>query len=171
MTSERNQARELTKREFAETFGISEKQLERYCQAGMPHRKKGRVVYIAMPEGRVWYHRHLEEKGAAKNKPTGRSGAIDRRTEAEAALAEIELAKARNSTMTIEDYERVVGDAFGRVRARLTNLPPRLAGVVIGAKTLQEAQARIEPLVREAMEELRNADDVPTADDEEDAAA
>jgi DNA-binding response OmpR family regulator len=63
-----------------------------------------------------------------------------------------------------------VKELMARVRARLTNLPPRLAGTMLGAKTIQEAQARAEPLIREAMEELRRADDVP-AEDDEDAAA
>jgi len=171
-TSERNKAHELPKSEFATLFGMSEKQLERYCQLGMPHRKKSGRVFIAMPEGRVWYHKHLEQKGESKAKPKGdRSAYIDRQAAAAAEMAEIELAKARAELMTVADFERLLGDAFARVRARLTNLPPRIAGIVLGAKTIQEAQARVEPLVREAMEELRRADDVPAGDDGEDAAA
>lgn len=171
--SDRNKAGKLSKREFAETFGISEKQIERYCQEGMPHKKEGVKVFLLMPEARVWYHKHLVEKGEQRAKPKGkRTDSVDRRLAAEAETAEIELAKLRNELMTVADYDRLIGDAFARVRARLTNLPPRIAGIVLGAKSIQEAQARIEPLVREAMEELRRADDVPTSDeDEEDAAA
>lgn len=168
--SERNAAREIPKREFAELFGISEKQIERYCQAGMPHRKDGRAVLIKMPEGRVWYHKHLEAKGEARSQPTKRSDAVDRRAVAEAALAEISLAKARNELMTVEEFDRLLAEAFGRVRARLSNLPPRLAGAMLGAATIQEAQARAEPLIREVMEELRRADDVPGQRDDEAAA-
>lgn len=171
MSSERNKAGKLSKREFAETFGISEKQIERYCQAGMPHRKEGAKVFLLMPEARVWYHKHLEAKGVEKGRPKGkRDDYRDRQEAAAAEKAEIELAQLRNELMTVADFDRLVGDAFARVRARLTNLPPRVAGIVLGAKTIQEAQARIEPLVHEAMEELRRADDVPTSD-EEDAAA
>lgn len=169
--SDRNKPRKITKREFCELMGISEKQLERYCHDGMPHAKEGRAVTIPMPEGRVWYHKYLVAKGKAEATPTSRSDSIDRQEAANAELAEIELAKARNELMRVEDYERLVGDAFARVRARLTNLPPRIAGVVLGAKTVQEAQLRTEPIVREIMDELRAADDVPGGEDEGHAAA
>jgi hypothetical protein len=168
--SERNKADEISKGEFCALFGISEKQLERYCQEGMPHARRRGRVFIKMPEGRVWYHKHLEAKGEKKGKPTGRTDSLDRRLAAEAETAEIELAKLRNELMTVSDFDRLVGDAFARVRARLTNLAPRIAGTVLGAKTIQEAQARIEPIVREAMEELRRGDDVPEVDEGEAAA-
>jgi ADP-ribose pyrophosphatase YjhB (NUDIX family) len=154
--SDRNGAHELSKREFAELFGISEKQIERFCQAGMPHRKKGRLVFIVMPQGRVWYHEHLVTKGEDRVRPTKRSESADRRAAAEAELAEIALAKARSELMPVADFERIVGGSYARVRARLINLPRRIAGAVLGAQTLQEAEARAEPIVREAMEELRN---------------
>lgn len=169
--SDRNQRHELTKRAFAELFGLSEKQIERYCQAGMPHRKKGTKVSLPMPEAREWYKKHLVQKGREEAQPTDRSQSIDRQEAAAAAIAEIDLAKARNETMTVEEHVDLLADAFARVKSRLVNLPPRIAGVVLGAQTIQEAQARIEPVVREAMEELRRADDVPGTEDNEDAAA
>lgn len=168
--SARNRAHELSKSEFAATFGRSEKQIERYCQEGMPHKKRGTRVFIVMPEGRVWFLKHLVETDRARAKPTSRTDSLDRRLAAEAETAEIELAQLRRELMTVADYDRVVGDAMARCAARLKNLPPRIAGVVLGATTIQEAQARVEPLVREAMDELRAAEDVPTSD-QEDAAA
>lgn len=167
----RNRAHELPKSEFASMFGMSEKQLERYCQEGMPHKKRGTRVFIVMPEGRVWYHKHLVAKGEKKGAPTDVSAMEKRELGAKVEKAEIELARLRGQLMTVADYDRVVGDAMARCAARLKNLPPRIAGVVLGATSIQEAQARVEPLVREVMDELRAADDVPTSDGEEDAAA
>lgn len=168
--SERNRAGWIPKAEAVERLGISEKQIERHCHEGMPHKKDGRHVLIKWPDARLWRDKLLIAQGEAKAKPTNRSDSIDRQAAANAELAEIELAKARNELMTVTDFDRLVGDAFARVRARLTNLPPRIAGVVLGATSIHDAQARIEPLVREAMEELRGADDVP-GESEEDAAA
>jgi hypothetical protein len=135
-----------------------------------PHRKSGRHVLFPMPEARVWYHKHLEAKGAKSAAPTDRSNSVDRRLAVEAEMAEIDLAKKRNELMKVDDFDRILSDAFGRVRARLINLAPRIAGIVLGATSIQDAQARIEPLVREAMEELRRADDVPTSDDDDEDA-
>lgn len=169
--SERNKSGWLTKSEAADRLGVSEKTIERHCHEGMPHKKQGRAVFVKWPESRVWRDKWLIAQGEAKGRPKGkRDDFRDRQEAAAAEMAEIELAQMRRQLMTVADYEQLVGDAFARVRARLTNLPPRIAGIVLGSQTIQEAQGRIEPLVREAMEELRTADDVP-GDDDEDAAA
>lgn len=163
----RNAAGELTKREFAETFGLSEKQIERHCQQGMPHRKDGARVLLIMPAARLWYHEHLVEKGRKQAAPKDIDDAKLRKAAAEAEMAELELAKQRNDTMLVDDHEKMLGDAFGRARAKLLNLGPRAAGAAFGAVSLQECQAKIEPIVTEIMDELCKADDVPDVGDED----
>jgi len=162
--SERNVASEMTKREFATVFGISEKQIERFCQQGMPHKKEGRAVRIMMPGGRVWYHAHLVEKGRREAMPSTIDEARERREAASASLEELRLAKEMNRTMLVSDGERWFAEACSRVRAKLLAFPPRCAGAAFGATTIQECQAKIEPLVVEMMEELAKADDVPDED-------
>lgn len=158
------------KAQFCEVFGVSEAQLERHFQAGCPHEKQGRRVFVPMPGGRIWYHNFLIEKGKKQGTPSGIESARQREAEARTELVEIELAEKRRDLMHVDDYDRMVGDAFARVDARLQSLAPRLAGVVLGAQSIQEAQARIDPLVQEARDELRAADDIPRADDDEVAA-
>ncbi len=160
--SERNAKASFTKRAFAEAFGVSEAQLERLFQQGMPHTKEAsRRVTIPMPEGRVWYHAYLVEKGRKQAAPTSMDEARKRREIAQAELAELDLAERRNELMTVTAFDALVADVFARVRARLQNFAPRAAGLVVGAVTIQDAQARLEPLAREVMEELRRADDIP----------
>lgn len=164
----RNAASTVSKRQFAETFGVSEAQLERFFQSGMPHEKtSSRKIAIPMPDGRIWFHKHLVEKGKRQAAPKDIDEAKQRKMAAEAELAELELAKARDELMTVDQYERVVADAMARADARLQTLPPRLAGVVLGATTIQDAQARIAPLVEEVRDELRKADDVPAVQDDD----
>lgn len=169
----RNAASEMTKRQFADTYGVSEAQLERLFHQGMPHEKKtSRKIVIPMPDGRVWYHKYLVDKGKRQAAPTSIDEARRRKEAAQAELAELELAEARRELMKVEDGERVIAEAFARVRARLLNLPPRIAGIVVGAESIQDAQARVDPLVREVMEELHKADDLPESPfKEEDADA
>jgi hypothetical protein len=162
--SERNAASEMTKREFAEVFGMSEKNVERFCQQGMQHRKDGKLVFITMPQGRIWYHNYLVEKGKREAAPKTINEAVRRQEAARADREELALAKEMAKTMLVEDHERLLADAFGRVRAKLLALPPRCAGTAFGAATMQECQAKIEPLVTEIMEELAAADDVPDED-------
>jgi len=82
----RNESTQIPKAQFAATFGVSEAQLERYFQQGMPHEKKGRRIMIPMPEGRVWYHKYLVEKGRREAMPQDLDEAKKRR---EMAMAEI----------------------------------------------------------------------------------
>ena len=165
----RNAAGNLSKRQFSDTFGVSEAQLERLFHKGMPHEKtSARKIAIPMPAGRVWYHEYLVGKGRKQAAPKDIDEAKQRKMAAEAELAELELAKARDELMTASEFFRVLGDAFARARAKLLNLPPRLAGASFGAATLQECQAKIAPLVDEVIEELRRAEDVPADEEDED---
>lgn len=160
----RNAEAKLSKAAFCATHGVSESQLERLFQQGMPHEKRGRRIDIPVPQGRVWYHAYLVEKGRRQAAPKNIDDAKMRKMDAEAELAELELAKARDELMTVAQYDRAVLDAYSRVDVRLQSLSPRLAGAVLGAATIQEAQARIDPLIEEARTELRQADDVPSPD-------
>jgi phage terminase Nu1 subunit (DNA packaging protein) len=90
-----------------------------------------------------------------------------RREAAQASIAELKLVRMREQLMTAAQFDKAFSDACGRLRGKLLNFAPRAAGAVLGASTLQEGQARIEPVVREIMEELRNTDDVPEPDDHE----
>jgi hypothetical protein len=157
----RNVSGKLAKVDFCSTFGVSEAQLERYFQQGMGHEKKGRRIFVPMPAGRVWLHAYLIEKGKKSAAPTTINDARLRKETAQAALEELKLAREQAVTMRVEDGERLLGEAYSRVRAKLQNLSPRIAGAAFGAATIQECQAKVEPLVAEVMEELCTAEDVP----------
>jgi hypothetical protein len=158
----------MTKRAFAEMFGVSEAQLERLFQKGMPHEKRSsRRVEIPMPEGRVWYHTYLEKKGEKRAAPSTIDEARLRKETAQAGLEEFKLAREQGITMLVEEHEKLYGEAMMRVRAKLLNLAPRAAGAAFGAASLPDCQAKIEPVVAEIMEELYKADDVPVMDDDD----
>lgn len=159
----------ISKRVFSETFGVGEKQLERLFLQGMPHKKDANRVTIPMPAGRTWYYDYLVQKGRTQAAPRSIDEARRRKEAAEAEMSELELAKARQELVVVEDFRTAVAEAFGRVRAKILNLPPRLAGVVVGVNTKPEALARIEPLVLEILAELHAADDVPTEPDDDES--
>lgn len=166
----RNAAETMAKSAFAVMFGISEAQLERHFQAGMPHEKAGRRVLIPMPAGRLWYHTFLVEKGKKAAAPRTIDEARLRKETAQAEMAELDLAERQRETMKVSDHEQLLADAFSRVSAKLTNLAARSAVASFGAATVEECEARIDPIVAEVREELRKAEDVPLSepDDAED---
>lgn len=166
----RNAATSISKRAFCDTFGVSEAQLERFFQKGMPHEKtSSRKIAIPMPAGRVWYHDYLVKKGEKKAAPATINEARLRKETAQASMEELKLAREQGVTMRVEEHEKLLGEAFSRVRAKLLNLAPRAAGSAFGATSLQECQAKIEPIVTEIMEELCAGDDVPEVPEVEDA--
>lgn len=157
----RNASTKMSKAAFCATFGISEKQVERHFQQGMPHEKKGRLIYIPMPEGRVWFHNYLEDKGKKAAQPRNIDEARLRTETAKAEMAELDLADRLKETMKVADHERLLADAFSRVMAKLTGLPSRAAAASFGVESVEEAERRIEPVVDEVREELRKAEDLP----------
>jgi hypothetical protein len=154
----------MPKSDFARLFGVSESQLERHFQKGMPHEKKGRAVSIPMPAGRVWLHEHIFEKGKKLAAPKNIADAVQRREMARAQLEELKLAREQGKTMLVEQAEKQIADAFARVRAKLLNFPTRGAAAAFGASSIQMCKAKLEPLILEMLEELSAAADVPEDD-------
>lgn len=165
---------ELTKAQLEVVTGYSSKQLTRWIQSSdIPHRREGNEVFFPWPAVRGWLHTYLEEKGRrAATGPVTKDAATQARARedvARAELLEIDLAKARGELMKLTDFESRMADAFARVRARLANLAPRAAAAAFGADSVLDAQARIQPVIDEVFDELRQTDDVPTSDEESDA--
>jgi hypothetical protein len=112
--------------------------------------KNGHRVYD-WPAFPIWYRTELQRN---REKPTTFEDARTRKMTAEAELAELELAKARSELLTIADLERIVTTDYTKLRARLQALTGKLAPDVVGLKSVADATRAIEPLIREAMEEL-----------------
>ena len=153
---------EVTNAQLQALTGYSSKQITRWLtESDIPHRREANEIFFPWPAARAWLHRYLEEKGKRAAQPIDKDNAFQRKSIAEAELIEIELAKARGELLPVASHEKLLADAFARVRARLSNLAPRAAGVVLGATTIQEAQAKIQPVIDEIFEELRDTTDIP----------
>jgi hypothetical protein len=157
-----------------ETIGISElcrrlalspTQIARERKDGMPHEPSNgsTPMRFPWPACRVWRDEHIRAKAEA----SAAKAAADpkrRKLAAQADLAELELAKRRAELMTVAQYTRLVADTFGRVRAILLAMPPRLAAAGVGHQNERDAQAALDPLVYEVIDELHQAKDVPALD-------
>ena len=133
---------------------------------GMPHQRTGRRVMLPMPAARVWFHEYLIKKGERKAQPASLSEARMRKETAQAALEELKLARELGKLMLVDEFSQLLGEAYGRVRAKLLNFPARAAGVAFGTTSFADCQAKLHPLVLEIMAELAAADDVPDPDAE-----
>lgn len=148
----------------------SVRQVSRLIQEGLPHRRKGTRVEILLPDAVAWWQER-ERREAEKNKPPegDKFTALRlRREAAETRLQELRLHEAEQSVMRTDEFERMLSEAYGRVRAKLLNFAPRAAVLAFGAQSIAATQAKLDPLVTEIMEDLANPDDVPLPDDEHD---
>jgi terminase small subunit / prophage DNA-packing protein len=82
-----------------------------------------------------------------------------RKTAAEAALAEYELAEKRAQIVTVEDAARIVGEHNARVRSRILALPGKVAPFVAVAETAEECRDLLDGAVHEVLAELAAGSD------------
>ena len=90
----------------------------------------------------------------------------------DAAIAEMELAKARREYVSADDVESVWSDVFANAKARLLSIPSTLAPMLRGQTDLAEIKDILEKAVHDCLEELASYDpkiDVASRDEEGDA--
>ena len=165
-------SKRLTRAEACDLLGIGPKQLSRHVTDGMPCHGTGTKARFPWPEVRVWRDRWLVETGKRQAAPTSLEEARRRLEAARAAIEELKLEQLQGRLMTVEQADRHLDGAFGRVRALLSTLPTKIAPLLLGLASIPDIVAKLEQAIQELSEELRRADDVPAADEaDEDAAA
>lgn len=156
--------RKLTRKQVAAELELTDQAISLLAKEdGCPREVENGKQVFRWPEFNRWYWGRKLEEARAVAEPADYEKAKARREAALAQQEELKLAEMRGNLMTVEQYERVVQDAFQRVRSQLLTLPNKLAPAVVGTETTQEGFARVEPLIREVMDELHAAADVPTA--------
>lgn len=77
-----------------------------------------------------------------------------RLTHHQANLAELDERQKRSELVPMEQVVAEVGEACSNMRAKLLNLPPKMAAVVVSMDDLHEVQAVLESGVNESLAEL-----------------
>ena len=85
-----------------------------------------------------------------------------RKVNAEAEIAELELAKVRGDLVVVDDVVQVWAEVVSALKGKLLSIPTKAAPVVSAEPDAGICQAILEDLVNEALEELSNYD--PTTD-------
>jgi hypothetical protein len=96
------------------------------------------------------------DAAVAAVQPTGFDEARAREMTARAELAEMEVAKSRREMLSVDDAEEMLARRLAVLRAMLMSLAGRIAAVL--PMPPQEAVDAIDPIVREMMNELSEAD-------------
>jgi phage terminase Nu1 subunit (DNA packaging protein) len=128
---------EITAAEAARRLGMTSQALGVWCtRPSAPVRKEGRNVLVQWPAFARWRERELIDEAMPGDLETART----RKANAEAELAEIEVAKARGEVVLVADYEQALGTILDRLTARLRGLPVQLASAGPDAEALAETE-------------------------------
>lgn len=85
-----------------------------------------------------------------------------RKVNAEAEIAELELAKVKGELVLAEDVVQAWEDILGAIKGKLLSMPAKAAPIVAAESEAGICQKVVEDLILEALEELSNYD--PTID-------
>jgi phage terminase Nu1 subunit (DNA packaging protein) len=110
-------------------------------RVGAPVRKEGNRVWVRWPDFMRWREQELVRVAVQEANPGDLDTARTRKANAEAELAEIEVAKARGEVVSVADYEGALGRVLDRLTARLRAMPVRLAHLGPEAEAAAEAEA------------------------------
>lgn len=81
-----------------------------------------------------------------------------RKVNAEAQIAELELAKVKGELVLAEDVVKAWEDVLGAIKGKLLSIPSKAAPIVASEPDAGKCQIICEDLINEALEELSNYD-------------
>ncbi|MFY0309643.1 terminase small subunit [Leisingera sp. D0M16] len=171
--------REVNRADLAEINGVSLPTVDEWVRRGCPvvqRGGRGRAWKFNTAEVRSW--RDDDIRAQADHGPSAtKEQLILRKLAAETEQAELDLAKAREQVVPVEQLERALQKAFGEVRAGLRNVvPSRAARRLIGETDETAFKEVLLEEVDQALTALANNDlifeeDIEGGEDEEDKGA
>ncbi|APG47305.1 terminase small subunit [Phaeobacter inhibens] len=172
--NKKSRGRNVNRTELAEINGVSMPTVDDWVSRGCPviqHGARGRAWIFNTADVRSW----RDDDIRAQTSHTGnasKSELLLRKLAAETEQAELDLAKAKEQVVPVEQYERALTKAFGEVRAGLRNvLPQRAARRLMG----ESDETRFKDVLREEVDHVLEAladrdlveeSDIALADDE-----
>lgn len=144
------------KADIATLFGVSTEAVSKWMQAGLePHSRSGREVLFYLPDVIAWRTQGFEDKGTGKvlNLNTERA----RLAKEQADKTTLENQKLRGELVDVDrvaqEWERIAT----AVKSKLLSLPTKAAPILQGNDSIPDIQDTLDNLIREALEELVNA--------------
>lgn len=157
---------ELSKADLARAWGVSLPTVGAWVKRGCPYISKGgpgKPWIFNTSEVAAWREEQAAQAALGETQSLDIEEARRRKLAAEAALAELDVAKRRGEVIEIEEVARVIGDDYANVRAKLLSIPTKLAPQLLGVEETAEIKGLIERALTEALEEL-TADGIYSGD-------
>jgi phage terminase Nu1 subunit (DNA packaging protein) len=129
--------------QLAEETGLAVRTLQ-YIRAQEPAvlvTRQRKAVEYRQPDCAINLRKREAEKAVTEANPGDLDTARTRKANAEAELAEIDVAKARGEVVSVADYEAALARVLDRLTARLRAMPVRLAHLGTDAELAAETEA------------------------------
>ncbi len=129
--------------QLAEETGLAVRTLQ-YIRAQEPSvlvTRQRKALEYKQPDCAIALRKRESEKAVQDANPGDLDTARTRKANAEAELAEIEVAKARGDVVSVADYEAALARVLDRLTARLRAMPVRLAHLGTDAELAAETEA------------------------------
>lgn len=150
---------------IASLLMVSERRVQQLAQEGViPKADRGRYELVPTVQG---YIRYLQERSVHSDAST-----IDyavekaRLTKAQADLAEIEVAKAREEVVGVAQLEKNLGNLLAEVQINLRNIPGRIVSSLVGVTDERTIKARLMAEIDQVLQALADASVVIEPSDE-----
>ena len=149
--------RTVTTQEIAEMMGKHEWEIRQWIREGMPVHKKGtggrgkNAANLFLLRDVVGWLQDRALKSALRssdNEVVSSEEAKRRKLAAEAALQEIELAKAKGLVVDLESIERDLSNRFAELRSNIRKVPERVALRLVA----ESEEAEIKRILREEID-------------------
>lgn len=153
----------VTTKELAYLFDVTPRRVLDMVKAGLP--KIARNTY-PLAEALQWYISFWRDRAEGREEPEDEDkvGPLNqlrlvriRLNEAKAEDAELDLAQKKGELIHIDDYLDELQAAIQPVRSRLLGAPDRIVPELAEADSEEEMRARMERVVREILEDLRQS--------------
>ncbi|SRR6266849_1167252 len=138
---------------LANALEVGVRRVQQLAAEGLPKEERGRYD---LGKCVLWYIRSLHAALQKKAVPVdgGFAGEGEERLRllrADADLREIELAKQRNTLISIADHEGIVTDLVLTTKARIMAIPPRVSTEIVGETSRLMLQAKLEKAYKKAL--------------------
>lgn len=154
---------QLNQTELAAFFDVDVRTVRRWTKTGLPRDSSGE---FPLAHCVAWVRERDRQEAERLQRPATEDEARARKVAAEAELAEYELAEKRQSMVSIDDHDRILGRLLDRLRAKILNIPGRWSPHMVGLRTISDGQLRLEELMQECLLELTRVGDEIEEDDE-----
>jgi len=144
----------LSRKEIAHILGVDERSITNYAKEGIPRSVKGRVIRYPLAPCVQWFVEFRVRQHEMGKGPSELDLAKQRKTSADARLAELEVAEKEGELIPIDVALGAFSHLLEEFRARTMAATGRLSQVTVGLMTSAETAAAIEPVMDELLEVL-----------------